>query len=820
MLAILCKISSTGIYQIYSFHPSTPTITSVVPTAKRKRESSFAIIAETPTASRPSSPRSLPVEIRQDRRSPFRGHGFREETSRHNTPKTSAVNSRANSPPRRRTNSLSKIDKMAQAAALPLPIPSLSRPHSPRNFVKENIEEIRELSELNREKHEAEAEKKRKEEEEALLKEMGLLDKNVKTDGTKSISGSRSTSRSNSPTKNKFRSRSNSPGVILHYEKIPTDSKDFIAVDDSHSKPVTHRSRVRSVSKSQPHSNEGSPKHSKIPKRQNSVSPTRQGSKRDNSNSRKPVENGLRNQKFISNSTSSIHETIKIGSQVHDKRNMSKSTQFLSISPSQVKGKPPISPGRGGPPPSNKSINSKRLSPIVGTPNKSPVEDLKPSSAKTPTKLSPISKNPIKTAGNTPATSRFNSRQPSKTVSRDPSPEKRKTVAKPAISSKSTNNKTKPILRTPSTKNLQKPSVTNKSETKKPPINRTNSTKSLVRVPSTKTLNEKPPLVKKVSKKDLTEKAKSATKTNEIGTKKESLKDEKKPIKQDKESDLMKGITKEQKENKLETKKSTDSGTDAEEISKQDNETQYDKITNEKGELVILTKKNIVSMTTAAITSQPLEVVTTVTNQLPVALEKAREKDETLKLKPLQPPYNNPQVERVKQKIDDILKTPEVSTENILTTVLKPKEPKSTFKSIADKTKTEATDIKNEVTKKFTDIRDQALKQNEKLTAEIRSEATKIVDSIITPVEEPKIVIEKSKDTIKKEIEPIIMVVNEKKNGPAVVEKMTETLVKGEPDVEVQSSNLSTPADKVNVPLTKKTMDGNGSDKSSHSNGG
>ncbi|XP_075987677.1 uncharacterized protein LOC142984149 [Anticarsia gemmatalis] len=870
----------------------------VVPTPKRKKESSFAILAEAPV-SRPTSPHSLPVDIRTRRVSPFRGRGFREETSRHNTPKTSATNSRANSPPRRRTNSLSKIDNMAQTATLPLPIHTLPRPHSPRNFLKENIEEIREISELNREKHEAEAERKRREEEEAILKEMGLLDKTKS--GSRSVVGSRTNSRSNSPSKINLRSRSNSPSAILHYENIPAGSREYINGDDGIRKPVVHRSRLQSVSKSQPQSNDGSPKHSKIPKRQSSVSPNRTGSRRDLYTPRRPVENNLnKNQRFISNSTSSIHETIRIGSQVHDKRT-SKSTQHLSISPAHIKGKPPISPGRGGPPPSNKALNAKRLSPIVGTPNKSPIDDLKPNSARTSLKPSPMQRKPVKTAGNTPATSRLNSRQPSRTVSREPSPEKanqRKTkpVTKPSTTG------AKPISRTPSTKTPQKPSIP-KPEPKKP-ISRTNSIKSLTRTPSTKTLNEKPPLKKAGSKKDLTS---STSKLNEAG-KRDSVKS--------------KGKDDDKKKSKMENKNtSTESMTDSESVAKQDNETQYDKLTNDKSELVILTKKNIISMTTAAITSQPLEVVAKVTSQLPAAFEKAREKgiferlsskdslvgkeeaaepekrekekpkerehkrtekktndeekheekrpprhprsiydknkhekntddkndknshdknnqeksnsegkpsEDHVRLRPLQPPYDNPEVERVKQKIEAILKEPEVSTENILTASAKSREAKNTFKSVADKTKTEIKEAKDETANKLTELKDQVVKQNEKMTEEIRTEVTKIVDSIITPVEQPKEVVpekpkeaEKVKEVKKDIIEPIVTVVNEKKKngGSAIAEKVNETLVKGEGEVEVQSSNVSTPGIE-KIVMEKKKADGNGSDLSAQSNGG
>lgn len=773
-------------------------------------------------------------------------------------------------------------------AALPPPLPpihNISRPHSPRNFLKENIEEVRELSELNRERHEAEADQKRLEDETALLKEMGLLDSNAKSDAIRSIVCSRNASRSNSPNKIKLRSRSNSPNAkvlppaILHFENISASSSEYINGDDGMA-PVTHNSRVRSVSRSQPQSNDGSPKHSKIPKRQSSVSPVR---KTNVPNSNK-VENSLnKNQRFISNSTSSIHETIRIGSQSHDKRSMSKSTQFLNIAPSHIKGKPPISPGRGGPPPSNKYINPKRLSPIVGTPNKSPVEGNKPNSARTPTKPSPVTKKPIKTAGNTPATSRLNSRQPSRTVSRDQSPEKRKTVAR----NSSIKTVTKPVTRAASTKTTQKPTVP-KIEPKKP-INRTNSMKSLTRTLSTKTLNEKPPMLKKRdSKKDL--KAQSTSKIDEVGAKKESAKIERKsPVKADRGKDVtdktatkssLKGNKKDKKQTNEEATKTTEStAVGGDEVSTQDNETQYDKITNEKGDLVILTKKNIVSMTTAAITSQPLEVVTKVTNQLPAAFEKAREKgifernsskdslapkeddqqqpktedkkdatkekieeeksdsqkpkpqtsapkpaagyfsEDNLKLKPLLPPYNNPQVERAKQRIDDLLKSPEVSTENIGHAPTPPPKLK-TFKTIADKTKNDIKDSKEETTNIFMDLKSQMEKQKDKTTEEIRTEATKIVESIITPVEEPKEV-EKLKKEVKKEIEPIVLVVNEKSNGPKaeVVEKVTETLVKGEPEVEVQSSNMSTPGVE-KMAIQNKTMESNGSDKSNQSNGG
>ncbi|XP_053620512.1 protein stum [Plodia interpunctella] len=897
------------------------TATPVVPTAKRKRESSFAIIAD-PVVSRPSSPRSLPVEIRTERVSPFKGRGFRESTSRHNTPRTSARNSRANSPPRRRTNSLPRIDKMA-ATALPPPILNLSsRPHSPRNFLKENIEEVRELSELNREKHEAEAEKKRQEEEEALLKEMGLTEKNAKSDAIRSVVCSRATSRSSSPNKISFRSRSNSPSAILHFENISTGSQEFINKDDGMPRQVTHKSRLRSVSRSQPQSNDGSPKHSKIPKRQSSVSPARTNNWRDRSNSRYSPENNLnKSQRFISNSTSSIHETIKVGSQNHDKRVISKSTQFLNIAPAHIRGKPPISPGRNGPPPANKSINAKRLSPIVGTPNKSPVEDLKPKSAKTPTKPSTLTRKSVKTAGNTPATSRLNSRQPSRTISRDPSPDKRKVNAK-SVSKPTTKSPTKPITRAPSSKTTQKTTVSPTKPEPKKPMNRTNSMKSLTRTPSTRTLNEKPPFQKRDSKRDLSAKANSTSKLNEVGAKKDNSKqDDRKSLKSGviKEKISPKKVDTKKKETKTSAKKVTDSSMGIEQVAKQDNETQYDKMTNDKGELVILTKKSVVSMTTAAITSQPLEVVTTVTNQLPAAFEKAREKgiferlssrdslapkeemedkeaetksdmkevsddkdkakekdkvkekdknkekekeketekdkekeaekeiekdkaddkrsakpaklaaiylDDNIKLKPLQPPFNNPHLERVRHKIDEILKEPEVSTENILTTTPKiVKDTKNTFKSVADKTKSDikvANETKDEMAAKLTDIKDRAVKQNDKLAAEMRSEATKIVDSIITPIEEPKELKEKIQEEVKKDVEPIVVVVNEKKRDiVAEAEKMTETLVKGEPEVEVQSSNVSTPGmEKMEKMASKKMVDGNDSDKSTHSNGG
>ncbi|XP_039761816.1 protein stum isoform X2 [Pararge aegeria] len=795
-----------------------------VSTSKRKRETSFAIITE-PTASRPTSPHSLPVEIRPGRVSPFKGRGFREETSRHNTPKTSAANSRSNSPPRR-TNSLTRFDNMAQVATLPPPGP-VHRP--PRDFLKENMEEIRELSELNREKNEAELEKQRREEEIALLKEMGLLDR-------KSNVNSRTNSRSNSPGRLNLRSRSNSPSAILHFENIPRNSSEFLNKEETISRPVAHRSRVRSLSKSQPQSNNVSPKNSKIPKRQNSVSPTR-------SNSRLSVDKKLNaNQRYMSNSTSSIHETIRIGSQMHDKRTTQSNLQ-LNAAQSNVKGKPPISPSRSGPPPSNKSINPKRLSPIVGTPSKSPIEDAKPGSAKTNSKPTPAAKKTVRTTVSNPATSRLNSRQTSRTTSRDSSPEKRKPAARPTKSSSTV----KPPV---STKTAPKTTISNKSETKKP-VSRTNSVKNLTRVPSTKNLNDKPPLSRQVSKKDLSAKSKSTTKLNEIASK--SDKGEKSLTKT---KEVKKSTNVENKGKEVVTTADANFG---ESVETQDNGTQYDKSKNQNGDMVILTKKNIVSMTTAAITSQPLEVVATVTNQLPAVLEKAREKgmferlsskdslvgkeeekitketveekekeekkpkaktektifaEDNVRLRPLQPPYNNPHLERVKQKIDTLLKEPEISTENILA-MAKAKE--AAAKNIAEKAKSSIKEAKSEMKETAVEKKDEVIKKGEEMTAEIRSEATKIVDSIITPVEEPEKLLEKAKDDTKKAIEPVVKVVSEKKKEikTEVSERITETLVQGGPEVDVQSSNFSTPGEK----MALKPSGGSASDKS-HSNGG
>lgn len=718
---------------------------------------------------------------------------------------------------------------MAQVVTLPPPGP-IHRP--PRDFLKENMEEIRELSELNREKNEAEAEKRKRDEEIALLKEMGILDKKGEL---KSTVNSRTNSRSNSPSKVNFRSRSNSPSAILLYENMPGSSENLNKEEVS--KPVAHRSRLRSVSKSQPESNNVSPKHSKIPKRQGSVSPTR-------TNSRQSLERNLnRNQRYMSNSTSSIHETIRIGSQVHDKR-ASQSTQHLSVSP-HIKGKPPISPGKTGPPPSNKFINPKRLSPIVGTPNKSPVEDPKIGSARTPTKPTTAARKPTKTAGITPATSRLNSRPSSRAASRDPSPEKRKPAAK--TTTKPVNGISRPTTRTPSTKTTQKPPVSNKTEPKKP-VSRTNSVKNLSRTPSTKTLNEKPPLSRQISKKDLSEKSKSTSKLNEVAVKKTGL--EKNAAKKENGVKISSAVKKKEKEE--ENKVDANVG---DEIIRHDNETQYDKAKNETEDLIILTKKNVVSMTTAAITSQPLEVVATVTNQLPAALEKAREKriserissdsllgkedekelksaeeekkpvktknqertiftEDHIRLRLLQPPYNNPQVEKVKQKIDCILKEPEISTENILAAA----KAKEATKAIAEKSKSVAKEAASEVTEKAIQKKDKIIKEGEEMSSKIRSEATKIIDSIMTPIEEPK-EIPKAKIDIKKTIEPIVTVVSEKEiAAKSDIEKINETLVQGGPEVEVQSSNLSTSGVEKATLLSKSTK-GSASDKS-HSNGG
>ncbi|KPJ14830.1 hypothetical protein RR48_04315 [Papilio machaon] len=843
-----------------------------VSTSKRKKEKSFAILAEPPDPSRPTSPRSLPLDIRHGtgRVSPFKGRGFREETSRHTTPKTSAANSRSCSPSRKRTSSQSN-SKMAQVATIPPPT-ILSRPRSPRNFLKANMEEVKELSELNREKHEAEAEIKRQQEEEALLKEMGLLDKPT----SRSRVGSRVNSRSSSPNKINLKSRSNSPSTVK-YDNLPASKKEPAKTTVNKSKPATHKSRLSSLSKTQTQSNDTSPKNSKIPKRQNSVSPTRNS--RNFINYRRPFDSNLnKNQRFISNSTSSIHETIKIGSQVHDKRAISQSAEFLDISPGVVHNKPPISPGKRGPPPSNRAISTKRLSPIVGTPNKSPIDDPKSSSAKTTPKPPPTARKSVKTAGVTPVTSRITSRQTSRAASRDPSPEKK-------VNGKVTTG-SKVAARAPGTKAAQNPNV-NKTDAKKP-MSRTSSMKSLTRTSSNKNINEKPQLIKNKDKKnDLNEKAKSTSKMNEIGVKKANIGQSLETRSKVKQGDVTAN----------EEISSTENGAkDDEDTTKQDNETQYDKITNEKGDIVILTKKNVVSMTTAAITAQPLEVVTTVTNQLPVALEKAREKgiferlgskdslkegdkdesvvkddsttkhnvtlkdltgtkdkepvaskeekngkhddkkppkptkvlygDDNIKLKLLQPPYNNPQVERVKEKIDSILKEPEISTENILAPAKKIEEKisetKQTFKNVADRTKSDIHDAKVEAEDNLNKMKDQIEKTSETVTAQMRSEATKIVDSIITPIEDPKHDIEKQKETIKENIEPIVTVVNAKNKHDIKktdIVKMTETLVKGDAEVEVQSSNDSTPGVE-KIKIEKKAADGSVSDKSATSNGG
>ncbi|XP_037970443.2 protein stum [Plutella xylostella] len=961
---------------------------SAAPTSKRKRESSFAILAE-----RPASPCSLPctdTASTTTRRS-------RVYPATRTTPQT-AVNSRANSPVRRRrTSSLSRIDNMADTATLPPPMHTLllSRPHSPpspRDFVRENIEEVRELSEFNREMHEAEAEQKRLEEEEALLKEMGLLDKNAKLEGRRSVTGSkcnsRNASRSNSPGKIKLRSRSNSPSTILHYEIIPPSKRDYVNGDDAVSKPVVHNSRMRSVSRSQPQSNNVSPKHSKIPKRQSSVSPTREGSRWE---PKRPVENKLnKNQRFISNSTSSINEAARIGDAAN-KRGMSKSQQHLNISPAHIRGKPPISPGRGGPPPSNRAINAKRLSPIVGTPNKSPVDGSKPGSARTPTKTSPNASKPVKTAGSTPATSRLNSRQPSRPASRDPSPEKgnrpsmrgtaRLLSRVPSTkagqnqdgsinrseSMKSLNDEKSPIKRRDlRDKTMGMSAVNTFMQGKKAPVpakrgdmrnktlgistmnsfmqgkkaplppknnrdmkNKTLGISTMNSFMQGKKTQDKAPLIKNNSKKELRNSTMSSIaslntlmkgqkpqeKSPELTKKNSKVDLKEKSMSLSSVNSFMQGVKKDdaktseppksaaKKETKdAETKySSTESSTD--EIMKQDIHTQVDNtITNEKGELVILTKKSIVSMTTAAITAQPLEIVTTVTNQLPTSLEKAREKgmferhssrdsilgkdtkakeeevkpaakeeskplveekkgtadekkkesaeekknepteekkrdsakpvkdvkdmarlttiftDDSVKLKPLQPPYNNPQVEKVKQKIDDILRSPEVSPQNILASAAaEPAPSKSKFKSMASKS-----GPKTDMTAKLMDMKSLVAKQIEKEEeAEMRTEATKIVDSIITPVEEPKPATTDSKKEEVKTIEPVVTVVNEKKtNGPKkdLLKAMTAAaVVKQEAEVEVQSSNVSTPVDKMEV--QNKMADG-ASEASATSNGG
>ncbi|CAH2096467.1 unnamed protein product [Euphydryas editha] len=214
-------------------------------------------------------------------------------------------------------------------------------------------------------------------EEIALFKEMGILDKKGEI---KSRVNSRANSWSNSPLKINMRSRSNA--IAIGY--------------------FTLRKYIKSVR----------------------TLFLRREAVQYNQNKQSLDKNLNRNQRYMSSSTSSIHETIRIGSQVHDKRT-SQSTQHLSISLSHIKSKLPISPGKNGP---QTSINPKRLYPIVCKPSISPIEDAKPGSAKVSTKPVPATKKTVKTAGTKPATYRLNSKKPSRNASRDPSPEKIKTL--------------------------------------------------------------------------------------------------------------------------------------------------------------------------------------------------------------------------------------------------------------------------------------------------------------------------------------------------------------------------------------------------------
>lgn len=888
------------------------------------RNTAFAIVGETvvngPPAVQaivPTEPPVLPVEVlpaaappilNPGRVSPFRGKGFKGDlSSRHTTPKTSTNTS----PQRSRANSITK------------PTVSFERPLTPpRNYIKENIQEVKELSQFNKERNEEIAARKKFEEELEILKELGLI-----SDGKVASYAKPGVTRVDS------RSRMISPS-ILHFENIPISSRAHYedAFDQFAWKPSTGKTSMRAVSRSQPQSKSGSPQHhSKIPRRQASVSPPRQSRITFEQSPPSKMSNRISaDGRFISNSTSSINDKRVFSVITDDNDNpmnpelsyesRSRSSQNLEAPTSILKSKPPRSPSRLGPPPTSKGINSKRLSPIVATPDKSPAKpgvDRGKSKTPTPTVTSPsrIPKRPSKSLATTPNSSKPPSRAPSRTPSRGALLDS--TSKKSTSVSKTPNKSSNQTSKTPSGRNSRidmhsesktadgKPglkrinsrtSITSKmSTTGKPELTRTNSrtslAKTLSRTNSIKSINEKPgTLRRKSSMKNLKEKIINEDGSNEKRPKSKS------PLADRKN---MKG-TKDKTEN-------------TDEINTQDSETQYDKLSQLDMSLIPMTKSNIISMTTAAITAQPLEIAAKVTSQLPAAFEKAREKgmfdrnsssdslaakmlgestktDDTtkdgkdskdakgdkeknlqktasktslgsvkeekepmkkggMKLIPVGDGALDPQLEKVKMKIENILKSNQSSVVDLKARVemdekLAAERVKKTLEKAAEKVENDSKTVtekaiiekppdklvnletppslKSDPSTKLDENKAKAAEVKPKPTEETKPAPDKPAingngkknasDKTIPPVEAvapkteppkpateakpqpPAQVIQVKESVIKKEtLTPDVKVVNEKTLGTVDDggEKVTETIVRGEPDVEVQSGNVS-----------------------------
>lgn len=905
-------------------------------TVRTHRNTAFAIVNEsvinsTPAVQAIAPPETVPTSSVEalpsvpppnpGRVSPFRGKGFKPDlNSRHTTPKTSTTTS----PQRSRTNSITK------------PTVSFERPPTPpRNYIKENIQEIKELSQFNKERNEELAAQKKFEEELEILKELGVIsDAKLISIGHPGVKRVDSRSKMISPS-------------ILHFENIPIGSRPQYedAFDSFSWKPPTGKTSMRAVSRSQPQSKSGSPQHhSKIPRRQASVSPPRQKiSFEDQSPSR--MSNRISaDGRFISNSTSSINDK-RVFSVVTDdalnpelsSQSRSKSSQNLEAPTSILKSKPPKSPNKLGPPPTSKTINSKRLSPIVATPDKSPAKDgsvkgnVGKSKTPTPRVTSPskIPKRPSKSLATTPNGSRAPSRAPSRGTLADSATLKKANAAAKAsnqagktTSGRNSRSETRPDSKDgkPTLKRINsRTSISSKmSFAGKPELTRTNSrtslAKSLTRTNSIKSINEKSGTLKrKTSMKNLKE-----TSIEENASKEKSPKSK---------------SARSNKSDKSEKKE----GKRKDEIPTQDSETQWDKLSQidmSLDKLIPLTKGNVVSMTTAAITSQPLEIAAKVTSQLPAAFEKARDrgilgrnsssdsiavktmveatkadgaetttknektdkdkkdlqktasktslgsvKEEKepvkkggVKLVPLSDIKLDPQMEKVKMKIENILKSNQSSVVDLKERV--EREEKLAAEKMSKALEKAAENVENDV-KKVTETaiiekppdkmisvdpptsklkkdgkKDDEKKKNSEDARQVPPKETNghsgsngvatmnvskkngvdmsgitPVESVPTKVDVAKTNLDSSKSphaemvivkesVVKKDtIIPNVKLVNEKGLGNPVVdgsERVTESIVRGEPDVEVQSGNISPAvmaAASANVkPTTSKTL--------------
>lgn len=865
----------------------------VQPSVKPHRNTAFAILGEVPSSAQlvPSiqgdSASTVSLSATTGRVSPFRGKGFKPDiNSRHTTPRPS----RNTSPQRSRTNSLSlsEIPPRVQTRL------NYHRSPTPaRDYIKENIDEVKELSEFNREKNMLLAEQKKIDEEMEILRELGVLDnKGLLRHGTNLGD---LYSRSGSPT-GMQNENGNVPNSKVSYSEFEARRRSSTKVN------------FQNMSKSQPQSKSGSPSHtSRIPKRTDGpFSPLKERTKSNLSPSKmsNKINPGGR---FISNSTGSIHEkrvfsVLPSDSNDESYEPPSQRSRYKSNQQSNTKSK---SPGKLGPPPMRGNANSKRLSPIESTPDKSPsstksgrVADSRSRTAlsKTPSTTQLNIRRGARSQVTSPDTSRTPSRAGARSTSRAGNDPKETPIRK-ATSTSRINNDNRAGNRAPMKKGYSRStnSIESSDNEGKPPFKRMSSKSSIVSSqgsgkPDLRRQNSKTSLMNaKLSRTNSIKSMKGITDITGALRAKSTLRNL-----QEKSGEEVPG--------KGKGKKSTrDQEEETDAIPKQDNETQYDKVSQleiSMDKLIPLTKTNVVSMTTAAITAQPLEIAAKVTSQLPTTFEKAREKrafdrnsssdsiaakalenkegeeeggdsklekttsrtsmisikeeksnmiiHDNVKLKPLSDSQLDPKVEKVKQKIDNILKSTSSSVVDLRDKVsnegrLSADKVKQTLEKVTEKvddlsktieetsekveTATNETDsTKTDKEKRPDSASSRTAEQvkkaiSKKIMDEVKKNMTKEKDPIATassafmsvkpqpkpspaadspkpkpegtPTPKVKSEIKKEENAKKESLMPSVTVVNEPVSGLSEPEEITEQIVRGDPDVEVQSGNTS-----------------------------